>query len=406
MAVRILMAEGDAEERDLIRETAKLTRDCEIVGYARDGREAIQMALQLNPDIVLLAHDLPGLKGPEACEILTTLKPEIMSVLLSDSKSHEQTEHALRAGARGLITRPVSVKQLNALISDLIAAKNRMSSQEIIDWQDPSRHPRVITVTGAKGGVGKSTLAVNLAVTLAADYPEKVVLLDLYPQFGDVATMFNVVPKGTIADMVPLVKDLDADIVSKYVTKHSSGVDILVSSTEPLQFGTVGVDCLDPLMHILKQNYRFILMDVPPILHEVTLHAMANSTLIFLVANLFDLTTATDTKKLYDALRNEHIPAEHIWIVLNRVSKANKLRPGDIGKMFDGSVRATIPNDRRLVVAINQGVPIVLTSGDTPLKRSFTHLADMITGTEHEHVEERSPALPHEKMREVPNGKH
>ena len=117
MAVRILIAEGDTEQRNLIRQTAKLADDCEIVGYARDGREAVQMALQLDPDIVLLAYDLPGLNGPEACETLTTLKPEIMTVLLSDSKSHEQTEHALRAGARGLIARPVSVRQLNALIS-------------------------------------------------------------------------------------------------------------------------------------------------------------------------------------------------------------------------------------------------------------------------------------------------
>ena len=380
MAVRILIAEGDTEQRDLIRETVKLADDTEIVGFARDGRETVQMALQLQPDIVLMANDLPGIKAAEACGILSSVAPEIMSVLVADSKSSELTEQAFRAGARGLFTRPLNLRQLNSLIDGLTASKAKMSSKEILEWKDPATHPRVITVTGAKGGVGKSTVAVNLAVTLAQDLPHKVALLDLHPQFGDVATMFNVVPKGTMADMVPLVKDLDADMVANYLTKHSSGVDILVSSTEPLPFDAIGVDCLDSVLHVLKQNYRYILIDSPPILHDLTLHAMESSSMILLVANLFDLTTATDTKKMYDALRDRHIPSKHIWVILNRVSKVNKLRSGDVTKMFNGSIKASLPNDRRLVNSVNQGIPAVLNSGETPLKRSISNLAKMIAG--------------------------
>ena len=387
MAVRILIAEGDTEQRDLIRETVKLADDTEIVGFARDGREAVQMAYQLKPHIVLLAYDLPGMKGTEASEVLRELDPNIMSVLISDSKSHDHAENAMRSGARGLITRPVNVRQINNLTSDLIALQTRMAQLE--RWKDPAKHPRVITVTGAKGGVGKTTVAVNLAVTLAQDLPHKVALIDLHPQFGDVATMFNVVPKSTMADMVHLGKDLDTDIVGNYITKHSSGVDILVTSTEPLPFGVVGTDCLDAVLHVLKQDYRYILIDSPPILHDITLHAMESSSMILLVANLFDLTTATDTKKMYDALRDRHIPSKHIWVVLNRVSKANKLRSGDVTKMFDGSVKATLPNDSRLVNSVNQGIPAVLNSGETPLKRSIGNLARMIAGDVIEHAQEQ-----------------
>ncbi len=147
---------------------------------------------------------------------------------------------------------------------------------------------------------------------------------------------------------------------------------------KPVPLGAASAECLDNLLYMLKRMYRYVIMDVPPFLHEATLHALAHSNLILLVANLFDVTTATDTKQIYDALQQEHISKESIKIVLNRVLKANRLRPADIEKMFDCGILAQIPNDRRLVTAVNQGIPLVLNDGDSPVGKGLALLADVI----------------------------
>jgi pilus assembly protein CpaE len=218
-------------------------------------------------------------------------------------------------------------------------------------------------------------------VVLAEHFPNKVALLDLYTQFGDIAAMMNVVPKYTLGDLVPVSKDLDTELIQNYITKHASGVHVLVSSVEPIPLDVITAECLDSVLYVLKRMYRYVIMDVPPILHPATLHVLAHSNVILLIANLFDLTTATDTKKLYDALQSEHISRDNIKLVLNRVSKVNRLHTADIEQMFDCSILAHIPNDGRLVNSVNQGIPLAMSDGASPLGRSFIRLAASITGS-------------------------
>lgn len=350
----------------------------EVVALARDGQEAIQMAMQLVPHLAFISHDLPGISGLQTCETLSALAPDIMLVLISDSKSQSRMENAMRAGARALITKPLDGSHLSALIDELAAARQRRESSEVLEWKDPSGYPKVISVTGAKGGVGKTTVAVNLAVLLAKRLPNKVALIDLYAQFGDVATMMNITPKHTVAELAPICDELDADLLQTYITKHRSGVHVLVASVKPVPLDAVTAKCLDNLLYTLKRSYRYVIIDLPPMLHESTLHVLAHSNTILLIANLFELTTATDSKRFFDALQQEHISKDNIGVVLNRVSKANRLNTADVQRMLDCGILAEIPNDRRLVTAVNQGVPFVLNDGDSPVARSFEVLAEAV----------------------------
>ena len=378
MSVRVLIAEHDTGLRNQLREMLGTLSDCEIVGLARDGQEAIQMAMQLVPNVAILSRDLPGISGLRTCEILSALAPDVMSVITSDSQSQDGVDSAMRSGARAVVAWPLDPARLSRLVGELDEVRKRQESPEVLDWRHPSKFPKIISITGAKGGVGKSTIAVNLAVVLAKRLPNKVALVDLYTQFGDIAAMLNITPKRTIAEMECITDEFDAGLVQNYMTKHSSGVHVLVTSVKPVPLGAASTECLDNLLYMLKRMYRYVIMDVPPYLHEATLHALAHSNLILLVSNLFDVTTATDTKQIYDALQQEHISKESIKIVLNRVLKANRLRPADIEKMFDCGILAQIPNDRRLVTAINQGIPLVLNDGDSPVGKGLALLADVI----------------------------
>ncbi|HUV06069.1 MAG TPA: AAA family ATPase [Armatimonadota bacterium] len=380
MSVRVLIAERDPALRNQIRDTVASFEGCEVVGMARDGQETIQMAVLLIPHVAVISQDLPGISGLQACEILSALAPDVMSVLVTSGKAQDKLDSAMRAGARAVITKPLDDSQLRTVINELAELRKRRESPEVLDWRDPSRFPKVVSVTGAKGGVGKTTIAVNLAVLLAKRLPNRVAIVDLYTQFGDIAMMLNVTPKHTIAEMESLCDEVDTDLVQSYVTKHPSGVHVLAASVTPVPLSAVSAECLDSLLYVLKRTYRYVVLDVPPILHEATLHALAHSNMVLLIANLFDLTTASDTKKIYDALQQEHISKENIKIVLNRVLKANRLRTADIERMFDCDILAQIPNDRRMVTSVNQGIPLALSDGDSPIGRSFTMLADAVAG--------------------------
>jgi pilus assembly protein CpaE len=202
--------------------------------------------------------------------------------------------------------------------------------------------------------------------------------------------MMNIHPERTMLDLMPLVGEgeLDTEMMHSYVAKHPSGVDVLITSVKPAALDGLSTDCLDNILYVLKRSYRYIVMDVPAMLQTITLHALAHSNIVFLIANLFDLTTASDTIKLADALEEDSIPRENINIVINRVSKSNQIQSKDIMRVFEGRVLAYVPNDSRLVTTINQGTPLALSGGDSPWKQSIEELADLAAGTQPSAVQE------------------
>jgi pilus assembly protein CpaE len=245
---------------------------------------------------------------------------------------------------------------------------------------DLSRIPQTISITGAKGGVGKTTLATNLAVALARQAPGQTVLIDLYSQFGDVPTMLNLSPRRTLADLVPATEELDGQIVEEHLETHASGLRVGVGSVQPQPLDLFTTRFLEQLLGILKRQYRYVVVDVPPILHAGTLYMLAHSHTVLLVANLYDLTTAGDTKKLLEAIKGSYVPPERIRVVLNRVSRDNQLRVPDLEKAFGQAVVSLIPNDGRVVPnSVNQGVPFMMSHPGSPVGEAVEQLAAALT---------------------------
>jgi pilus assembly protein CpaE len=207
-----------------------------------------------------------------------------------------------------------------------------------------------------------------------------VVLLDVYAQFGDVALMMNLRPKRTLVELVPLEDELDAELLEAYLTPHPSGLKVLVGSSDPLELDAISIRCLSAVLNILKRSHRFIVMDVPPMLYATTIHALTHSYYILLVANLYDLTTVNDTRKLYRTLVREYVPREKVRIVLNRVSRHNRLQASEIERTFGQGITAQIPNAGHIVVSsVNEGRPFVLTHPSSPVSRSIRALAAKVT---------------------------
>lgn len=343
------------------------------------------MTLAQKPDLVLMETDLPVLDGFAAAQMITLAAPGTLVALIGGGETPGDLRRALHSGVREFIPRPVRTDVLRAALDRLVSLREQRQTPEFRNLTDPSRIPMTISVTGAKGGVGKTTLTTNLACALAQENPGNVVLLDLYTQFGDVATLLNLSPRRTVADLVPHADELDPQLVADHLEAHNSGLRVLIGSVDPRPLDFFPTRFMENLMGVLKRSYRYILVDVPPILHPGTLYMMGHSQAVVLVANLFDLTTASDTKKLLDAIKGKHVPEERLNVMLNRVSKENQLQVKDIERAFGHPIAATIPNDGKLVpTSINRGVPFVITHPDAPISLSVKEFMGKLTGNPRE----------------------
>jgi len=379
--VRIVVADPDAKERNRLRQHLTEGQHHEVVGLARDGQEAVQLTLQNKPDLVLLASRLPVLDGYQAAEMISLASPGTVMAIMSESESVADLRRALRSGVRDFLPRPAPPDVLAPKIESMLTIERLRQTPEFQNTTDPSRIPMTITITGAKGGVGKTTITTNLAVALAQENPGNVALVDLYSQFGDVATMLNLSPRRTMADLTPLADELDQQLVEDHMEAHASGLRVLIGSVDPKPLDFFSTKFLESVLGILKRSYRFIVVDVPPILHPGTIYMVAHSQAVVLVANLFDLTTASDTKKLLDAIKGKYVPEDRLKVILNRVSKENQLHVKDIEKAFAHPIAATIPNDGKLVPSsINRGVPLMMTHGTSPVAVGIKDFINIMLG--------------------------
>jgi DNA-binding NarL/FixJ family response regulator len=232
--IRILIASNNQAYREALTSNLSHENDLRIIGEVPDGIQAIKKTEQLLPDIVVIEVDLPSGQGITAVEKITLAHPEVGVIVIGLENDSESFRKAMMAGARDyFVKEQLSAGELAEAIRRIfLTEKTRLASYASVrraEQHNKNKVPQVVTVFGAKGGAGKTTLAVNLAVMIAQESKKRVVLLDLDLQFGDVAVYLNLKPRRTLAELVQERNQWDMQLLSNYLVPHSSGIKVMAS---------------------------------------------------------------------------------------------------------------------------------------------------------------------------------
>jgi pilus assembly protein CpaE len=394
--IRIVMTEpqpgaADALRAQLSSEVGGSAAEVEIVGYARDGLEAAQMAAQMTPDVILVHEELPGMNGYEACEMISLAAPDVAVVLLAEvdrAARADVTTRALRAGARAVLSTEIPTETLTETLDSLANLTKLRDQPEYELITDPMKMPVAIAVTGAKGGVGKTTIATNLAVSFARRFPDEVLLVDFYGQYGNVSLMLDLSTNSSIGDLASFASELDINVIETHLVRHQAsslrvlpGCPELIDTQLPVAMGQGEIVFLADLIGLLRRHYRFVFFDVPPLVSQASNYVFSRCQYILLVSNLIDLSTLRDTATFYKQLVEMRIAPERIKIILNRDSRNNEFSVQDLEQAADAKIAFQLPDDPTTTQpSINEGVPCVISRPNSALARAIHELTGQLAG--------------------------
>ncbi|SMB94882.1 pilus assembly protein CpaE [Thermanaeromonas toyohensis ToBE] len=384
--ITVLIVDDIATTREDIKRLLYFEEDIKVIGEAGDAEEALLLAETLRPDVVLMDINLPGMDGIAASEAITSKLPETAVVIISIQGETEYLRKAMAAGARDYLVKPFSSSELAETIRRVGQAHKRQVALIKAPALSSPAEPqvverRVITVFSTKGGVGKTTIACNLGVSLAQRARGQVVLVDLNLQGGDVALLLNISPRGSIAELVQEQDWAESSLVNGYLYPHLSGLKVLPAPLRPEEGEVVGVNQVETLLNLLKNNYTYIILDTAPAFNDLNLALFdwSQDILLILTPDLAGLKHARTDLEVLQKLNQ----AGKVKAVVNKFGRWNSLKPQEIEETLGVKPLAILPQDEKTVLAsLNRGHPFVLAQPGSPLALKVKKLAQVLVTPE------------------------
>ena len=374
----VLIVDDQDETRKNIARLLQFENDINVVGTARTGMDAIKQTVSLDPDVVLMDINMPDMDGIEATERIQEQAPVSQIVILSVQGDTNYMRRAMLAGARDFITKPPKSDELVTVIrragekAKAIRQESQFLGRGTGSLIDPrgttialSGLGKIVAVYSPKGGVGTTTVATNLAVTLhSTETP--VIIVDANLQFGDVVVFLNERGRTSVVDLAPIVDQLDPELVREVVIHHeSSGIDILSAPPHPEDAERISGSQFVKVLKFLARLYSYVIVDTDSGLSDVTLDTLDASDLLVLISSQ-DIPAIINTRIMLTLLVNLGINKQKILLVMSRFDKQLAITPEKVGHNLGHKVAAVLPEDREVVVpAVNRGIPFMMGEGRT-----------------------------------------
>ncbi len=375
--IRVMIVDDVLETRENLRKLLQFESNIEVVGEAATGREAIQTAKRLDPDVIIMDIHLPDISGLEATEAIRKMLPATQIIILTVQGDMEYMRRAMMAGARDFLMKPPSIDELLSAVrrAGEVALEEREKISTARDTS-PLAQPggatgRIITVFAPKGGVGKSVLAVNLAVALQT--PDTTILaVDAKWAFGDLALLFNEQSGHTLSE---LAEEFDQDILARVLITHKdTGVQILAAPARP-EDARPTAEAFGEILNLLRSLADYIVVDTGPPLDTYTLAALERSDLV-LIPFEQDVVSVRNVRLALEFFAND-VPREKILLVLNKFDKKKGISAERLQQFFRIPVHV-IPEDKWVPHSVNRGEILVRTRRNAPAAQGILHLVRQV----------------------------
>ncbi|PFG38243.1 pilus assembly protein CpaE [Georgenia soli] len=336
------------------------------------------------PDVVVLDAELAAEHALDLAGLLDEQCPQIAVVLVTD-QGPELSLAAMRVGVRDLLHPTADLADIRGVLDRAaVAAQTRTQvGAPAVMGSAPAATGRVISVVSPKGGVGKTTVATNLAVGLARSAPNSTVLVDLDVQFGDVATALDLAPEFSLIDAAHGPATRDSMVLKTFLTLHETGLYVICGPDSPAAADTITGEDVSRLLQMLALEFRYVVVDTAPGLSEHTLAALDNTTDHILLTSM-DVPGVRGLRKELDTLTELGMltPARHV--VINFADNRGGLSVADVEATIGTKVDVQLPVSPAVRIAMNKGIPLLQSGGRGSVTKQLRLLVDRVTA-DHPH---------------------
>lgn len=349
-----------------------------LAGQAGLGTEAVALATEACPEIIVCGIKEPVSRVVQTIESLAHALPRTPIIVYADPGELDMIQRAMLAGARNFLQVPLKPEELRRSLTAALESEERRLLREggsaLL-----GAHGTIITVFGAKGGVGKTSLAANLAVATVRHAGQSTVLVDADDTFGDAAEMLAVTPERTVMDGLIGLDSLSDNEFKELPAHHDSGLAVLGAPLNPLEWKEIRAEGLRGLLERLARQFDVVVVDTGSNFSDVTQAALDAAALILWVTTP-EYASVRDSLQALKAFRMLELPEERVRIVLNATVPEVEVKPSSIEEALGRPIFWTIPYDRQLRRSGQVGRALVEDRGTSPAAKQLIDLALMLSG--------------------------
>lgn len=385
----MLVVDDVTETRENLKKLLYFEDDIEVVGTGSSGREGVEQAAALRPDLVLMDINMPGMDGITASELISSTNPDVQVIMMSVQGESDYLRRSMLAGAREFLIKPFSSEELATSIRrvyQLAVTRRAMAPpapapQAVSEAPLPRakpQGPKVIAVYSPKGGCGVTTIAVNLAIALHEETQQQVALFDASFQFGDVGVMLNLPTHRSMADIVGTKHEPDEDVLNGVLATHSSGIRVLLAPPRPELAELITPEHIRAVFAILIKSCDYIVVDTAKSINDVLLTILDAAEQIILVSTA-DIGSLKNAKLFFEVTEALKYPASKTILLLNKYDGRGGINARDIEGNIKHSVVGSVPRDDRATsAALNRGVPFVISQKSAGVSQALFALARIV----------------------------